>query len=182
MNISIYPGGVLLEKAPPVTFPLTAEQLALIEEMKTEMENVQGVGIGATQVGSLLRLFILDKQIVGGPSHLVFINPVLTNKSEETAVGEEGCLSFPGISVKVKRHVGVTCSALDTEGKAFVIDAKDFYARAIQHEVDHLDGKLIIHYLGSAQRMMVMNKMKKFMRNAKKQAKEIMRHSSHQHG
>ncbi len=111
----------------------------LIEDMLETMYGAPGIGLAANQIGSLARIFVCD--IGEGPN--VFINPVISKlKGEEE--DEEGCLSVPGITVPIKRAKQVTIKALDREGKPVKIVAKDLLARVFQHEMDHLDGTVIL--------------------------------------
>ena len=92
---------------------------------------------------------------------LVFINPVLSNLSTETDVRDEGCLSFPGVFISVKRSLKLQLSALDIDGKPFTVDAENFFARAIQHEHDHLVNKLLYDHAGPIKRQMIKRKLDK---------------------
>lgn len=120
---------------------ITPEIKKLSEDMmetmlKTEPE---GVGIAAPQVGVSKRMFVA--QTAEGPR--VFINPQLKKKSRETEIMEEGCLSLPGVWLKVKRVKKVELKGLDINGKKIKTKAEGLYARILQHEIDHLDGILI---------------------------------------
>ena len=112
----------------------------LTQDMLATMRDNEGVGLAATQVGRLKRVFVAAIE----DDEYVMVNPVLTDISETTETATEGCLSIPGIQVDVERPVAVTISGQDVSGKPLQIEASDLLARILQHEVDHLDGVLIL--------------------------------------
>lgn len=112
----------------------------LIIDMVESMYAAKGVGIAAPQVGVSKRIFIAESP--EGPVALV--NPVFTKKSWKMVGGEEGCLSVPGKFDQVKRHKTVTIKALTADGKPVTFTAHDYFARILQHEMDHLDGILYV--------------------------------------
>ena len=135
----------------------------LVQDMMETMCDVNGAGLAAIQVGALERIFIIEAVAAGCEKTdppKVFINPVLEMLSPETDVKEEGCLSFPSIFIPVKRSLRATVSALDLEGNKFTIDVEDFYARAIQHEHDHLDGILFTDHLTPLRRRLLQGKLR----------------------
>ena len=115
----------------------------LAERMLDVMERAHGVGLAAPQLGILRRILVYRASDEDEPK--VLINPELVERSDETEVGREGCLSLLGgeLQVPVERHVRVRVSARDASGEALDVDAEGFEARVIQHEIDHLDGVLI---------------------------------------
>lgn len=114
----------------------------LIGDMKDTMYHANGVGLAAPQVGILKRVIVVDINMEEKDPH-VFINPVIT-KMEGTCNGTEGCLSVPGLFGYVDRPERITVEYLDENGEAKTLEAEDFFARAICHEVDHLNGILFI--------------------------------------
>jgi peptide deformylase len=123
-----------------------------------------GAGLAAIQIGSDLRIFVVDGHVAGGDEAappVVFINPELTLLPDESETSEEGCLSFPGVFVPVKRALRARCRALDLEGKPFAVEGQGLYARALQHELDHLNGRLLIDMVGPVKREMIRRKMKR---------------------
>lgn len=112
----------------------------LVAKMSKTLLIEDGIGLAANQVGSLQRLFLLHLE----GKIIAFVNPKITNLTLETAIAEEGCLSFPGLSVPVKRSLKVMISAADEKGEEFELILEGWEARAAQHELDHLDGVLII--------------------------------------
>ena len=118
----------------------TPELLQLIKDMLETMRQANGVGIAAPQVGVSKRIFIADNS----GSAIALINPVFTSHTNKMAWGEEGCLSVPGKWDQVKRYHYVTVEALSFKGDKLKFEAADFFARVLQHEMDHLDGILFI--------------------------------------
>ncbi len=112
----------------------------LTQDMLATMRDNEGVGLAANQIGRLKRVFVAAIE----DEEYVIVNPVLTDWSETTVSVPEGCLSIPGILVDVERPTGVTVSGQDVSGKPLQIRASDLLARVLQHEVDHLDGVLIL--------------------------------------
>jgi peptide deformylase len=113
----------------------------LVERMKTLMQEANGVGLAANQVGVLQRVLVLQPT-EGEPFALV--NPVLANASEERETDDEGCLSLQGVTVPVERSAGVTVEARDEAGEPITLELEGLGARVLQHELDHLDGVLIL--------------------------------------
>jgi peptide deformylase len=139
-----------------------AELHRLIEDMAETMYAAPGVGLAAPQIGVSKRLFIVD--VATGddePSDLrVFINPEIMATEGDTTFNE-GCLSFPGVHEDIDRAERVTVRALDKDGKPFELEAEGLLAIAIQHENDHLDGKLMIDHLSVLRRRLVHRSMSK---------------------
>jgi peptide deformylase len=127
------------ERVPKVT----KKVLKLIKDMKASMKAANGVGLAAPQVGESLRICI--GRVNGKSTPL--INPDITWRSPETAIDEEGCLSLPKIWLPVPRAVEITLTYQDEKGEQQERRLKDFDARVVQHEVDHLEGILIVDYL-----------------------------------
>jgi len=113
----------------------------LVERMKRLMHDAHGLGLAANQVGVIRRLFVFtpSKDVVAA-----VVNPEIVERSEETDVAEEGCLSIQGVLVPVERPMRITLAGRDENGEDVRFELDDIYARAAQHEVDHLDGVLII--------------------------------------
>lgn len=129
---------VLRKKAKEVT-QITEQVKTLIEDMKETMYHAEGVGLAAPQVGILKRIIVIDV----GEGPLALINPEIVEiKGEQLAV--EGCLSIPGKSGEVKRPDYVKVKALDEEGKTFFVEGNELKARALCHEIDHLEGVLFV--------------------------------------
>ena len=133
----------------------------LVDNMFETMYGAPGVGLAAPQVGVLKRLFIMDCSSGKNKSKkLALINPVIETEEGEQ-IGDEGCLSFPGIFIQVARPQRVVVRAQDVDGSAFTIDVMDLEARCVSHENDHLDGQLFISYLSPLKRDLTRRKIKK---------------------
>jgi peptide deformylase len=130
----------------------------LAADMLQTMYASDGVGLAATQVDVHERLLVMDTS-EGRDRPLVLINPEITWASEEYAVAEEGCLSVPQIYDKVERHARVKVRALDRDGNPFEIDAEGLSAVCVQHEMDHLQGKVFVEYLSPLKRDRIRTKM-----------------------
>jgi peptide deformylase len=155
-----YPDPKLREKAKPVA-EVTPEIKKLVEDMAETMYAAPGVGLAATQIGEPHRIFVIDTANEDEPSQLrVFINPEILER-HDAITWEEGCLSFPGITEEIDRAAKVRVRALDENGKAFELEAEGLLAVAVQHELDHLDGILMIDHMGMLKKRIVDRKMRK---------------------
>ena len=158
LNILHYPDERLHTVARPVDVVDDALR-RLIDDMAETMYAAHGIGLAATQIDYHRRLVVIDLS----EEHddlLVLINPVITRKAGET-VYEEGCLSVPGIYDKVTRAETVTVEALDRNGQPFSLDAEGLLAICIQHEIDHLDGKVFVEHLSQMKQSRIKQKLKK---------------------
>ena len=144
-DIVKYPDVFLRTVSSPVKFPLDDKTERLIKWMIKIMYKNYGIGLAAVQVGYQSRIFVMDCTRAG-ESPQVFINPEIHKKSKESMIDFEGCLSAPGKKGEVRRYLRITLNYQDEKGEE---QTKTFYnlaARCIQHELDHLDGKLCIDY------------------------------------
>lgn len=133
----------------------------LIDDMFETMYGAPGVGLAAPQVGVLKRLFVMDcSSGKNNKQKVVLINPVIESEEGEQ-VGDEGCLSFPGIFLEIKRPQRVVVRAQDLDGSEMTLDVMDLEARCVSHETDHLDGELFISYLSPLKRDLTKRKIKK---------------------
>jgi len=158
-----YPDNFLRQATAPVT-AVDNEIRKLVEDMVETMYSKNGAGLAAIQVGSDSRIFIVEASVAGGDENdhpIVFINPTIEWLSDETETADEGCLSFPGIYVPIKRSLRARVRATGLDGKEFVAEGEGLYARAMQHENDHLINKLLIDYVGPLKRQMIKRKMEK---------------------
>ena len=149
LDILVYPDPRLRNKALPVEV-VDATIAELVENMAETMYAAPGIGLAATQVNVAKRIVVIDTSEHQDRLQ-VFINPVLEGMGELVET-EEGCLSVPGVVVPVNRHAEVHISALDKDGKPFELQATGLLAVCIQHEVDHLDGKVFVDYLSQLKR------------------------------
>jgi len=149
--------------AQPVT-DFGPELQKLIDDMYETMYHEKGIGLAATQIGIAKRLAVIDVSQERN-QRLCIINPeILTREGSELM--EEGCLSVPGIYDKAPRAVRVKMRALDRQGKSFELETDGLLAHCIQHEIDHLNGKLFIDYLSPLKRKMAQKKLEKHKRRA----------------
>ncbi|RUO63188.1 peptide deformylase [Pseudidiomarina insulisalsae] len=158
LTILKYPDERLRTVAEPIS-SVDDSMRDTIDAMFETMYDSNGVGLAATQVNVHKRLFIADcSEDQNEP--LVFINPEITEKDGLFA-NEEGCLSFPGVYAKVERASKVTVKALDRNGEEFSLTAEGLLAICIQHELDHLNGKLFVDYLSPLKRDRIRKKLEK---------------------
>jgi peptide deformylase len=136
----------------------------LVADMVETMYAKNGAGLAAIQVGSDKRIFIVEASVAGGDENdhpIVFINPKIEWLSDENETSDEGCLSFPGIYVPIKRSLRARLRATGLDGQEFVAEGEGLYARAMQHENDHLENRLLIDYVGPIKRQMIKRKMER---------------------
>ena len=139
-QIRQYPDAALKMKARPVE-EFDDELRSLVERMKLLMHDAAGIGLAATQVGVLRRVFVFQP---ADDEVLAVVNPELSDLSEETEVADEGCLSIQGITVPVERSLSVTVTGKDENGADVRYELEGYAARCVQHETDHLDGVLML--------------------------------------
>lgn len=163
-DILIHPDPRLKAVADSVSDPTSLKALA--EDMLETMYHAPGIGLAAPQIGVLSRMLVMDceKEEGATPKPMVLINPQIVWSSEEKNVYEEGCLSIPEIYNDIERpsEVEVTWTNLDGEAQSARFDG--LWATCVQHEIDHLDGKLFIDYLKPLKRQMITRKMQKLKR------------------
>jgi len=136
----------------------------LAADMAETMYSAPGIGLAATQVDRHLRMIVVDISEAKNELH-TFINPVILEKSGERE-GEEGCLSVPGIYDKVTRAERIRVRALDLRGDAYELEAEGLLAVCVQHEIDHLEGKVFVEYLSRLKQMRIRHKLAKQAREA----------------
>lgn len=163
LSILRYPDPRLNKVARPVA-TVDARVQALVDDMLETMYDAHGIGLAATQVDVHERVIVIDVSDERNEP-LVLINPELTACSEELVVGDEGCLSVPQIYDKVQRHARVSVRALDREGREHRFDADGLLAICVQHEMDHLLGKVFVEYLSPLKRNRIRSKMQKRSRD-----------------
>jgi peptide deformylase len=166
LTILTYPDPRLHTVAKPVK-EVDARIRTLIQDMLETMYDANGIGLAATQVDVHERLVVIDTSEERNQP-LVLINPEITSASAEKQVGDEGCLSVPGIYDGVERSSAVTVRAMDAEGKLRDVQAEGLLAVCIQHEMDHLLGKVFVEYLSPLKRNRIKNKMLKARRDTER--------------
>lgn len=135
-----------------------------VADMADSMYAANGAGIAAVQAGFDHRMFLVDAAVAGGREEdppLVFINPELVWLGPEIEERDEGCLSFPGIFVPIKRALRARVRGTDLDGRTVEMEGEGLVARAFQHEMDHLNGKLIIDFVGPLKKELIKRKMKR---------------------
>lgn len=167
LKVLQFPDERLRTQATPIT-EFNAELQTQLDDMFETMYQEKGIGLAATQVDYHKQLIVMDLQDeVERPK--VFINPEIITSSGDFC-NEEGCLSVPGIYAKVDRAEFVTVKALDRHGNEFIVEADELFAICIQHEMDHLKGKLFVDYLSPLKRQRIKQKLEKAARLDAKEA------------
>ncbi len=150
---------VLKSRAAPVKdFDDSLKQLA--DDMMRIMYEAEGAGLAANQIGRLKRIFVAAYEDEGELREFVVVNPAVEERSEVQEKDREGCLSIPGISVEVERPVAVTLTGQDLSGEPLRVEAKGRLARIFQHEIDHLDGILMLDRTDRESRKNAMREMR----------------------
>ncbi len=163
LNILRFPDPRLHTVARPVA-QVDERVRRLVDDMLETMYAADGVGLAATQVDAHERVIVMDTSDQHDQP-LVLINPELVKRSDEMAINEEGCLSVPQIYDRVERHAQVTVRALNRDGDAFEMEAEGLAAVCVQHEMDHLLGKVFVEYLSPLKRNRIKTKMLKKTRD-----------------
>jgi peptide deformylase len=159
-----YPDPVLSKPAETVTV-FDADVAQLVEEMFDSMYAAQGIGLAAPQINISKRITVIDVSFKERPEDkLALINPVILDRSGKQ-VEEEGCLSLPEIREKVQRSAWVKVRAQNVKGEMFEVEGEELLARALQHEIDHLNGILFIDHLSRLKRDLVQRRIKKLQKN-----------------
>lgn len=159
LTILEFPDSRLRTTAQPVT-EVNAEVHQLIDDMLETMYDAKGVGLAATQVNVHRRVIVMDLSEEGDAPR-VFINPEIEVLDDQLKPYDEGCLSVPGFYEPVQRPAKVNIHALDRDGNAFFEEAEGLLAVCIQHEIDHLNGKLFVDYLTPLKRQRIRKKLEK---------------------
>lgn len=163
LELKTHPDQCLRIKTKPVE-RFDSELESIVRAMADTMYLNQGIGLAATQVGVGLDLMIIDT----GEGLTVFINPEIVERSSKKAKMEEGCLSLPGVTVNVARSERIKVRAQDIRGEAFLKTFDGLMAKVIQHEIDHLNGKLLIDYLNPVLRLFADRKLSRQKNGPKK--------------
>jgi peptide deformylase len=155
-----YPAPILHQKAVDVP-AVTPEVVALIDDLVQTMHGALGVGLAAPQVGLSERVFVIDLSVGKSPDDLIaLVNPTFLRR-DGMQLEEEGCLSVPGFHATVARPLHVVIRGLDRNGRERTIEAHGLLARALQHEMDHLDGILFIDRVKPVQRRLILRRIER---------------------
>lgn len=167
LKIVHYPEAVLLTVGKPVfEEEFNGETERIVSDMFETMYDAGGVGLAAPQVGLSKRFFVMDVPEEGQSNKLAFINPEIISVEGEQ-IGDEGCLSFPGLYQVVKREMRVIVRAQDIKGDTFELDLKDLAARCVLHETDHCDGIVFLDRMTVLKREMAKRKIKRLQKTGK---------------
>ena len=151
---------VLRQIAKPVD-GVDQEIKSLIRDLFDSMNNADGVGLAAPQIGVSKRVIVVDvSKQEGGAPPIALVNPRIVDK-RGSVTGEEGCLSFPDLYADVERAATIEVDAIDANGGAFKFSADGYYARVLQHEIDHLEGKLFIDHISPLKRQLMRGALKR---------------------
>lgn len=156
MKILTYPHPSLKRKSTAIKM-FNKELAKIAKAMFQFMYKLNGVGLAATQVGLPYSIAVINPTRKTS-DEIVLINPLFTKASRETVQEDEGCLSVPGISARVKRHTDVTCEYYNLKGEKVILEAHELMARILQHEIDHLNGILFIDRLTDDERKILLDK------------------------
>ncbi len=167
-KIIIYPDPILRKKAKEIE-EINDDIKKLADEMASLMYENKGIGLAAPQVGESVRLITVDITGSRRENLMVLVNPVILSKEGEIEY-EEGCLSLPGFRANIKRAKKIEVLAKDLSGEEKKISAEDILSVCIQHEIDHLDGILLLDYVGRLKRQLYENKVKKWKRRLKQRS------------
>ena len=157
MEILYLGNDILRQKAQPIK-KIGSEYMQIAQELLRVLQNEKGVGLAGPQVGLMERIFVVH---ISGDEPRVFINPSVTETSEETLKYEEGCLSIPNLYADVIRPAAIKVQAWNESGRSFTIEASGLLARVILHEMDHLEGKLFIDRISEFKRSKIIEKFEK---------------------
>ncbi len=166
-TIVTWPDPVLREPTRPIESANLSEDedvRALYRDLVDTMYAYSGVGIAAIQIGDLRQMFVIEAAAVGGSESddpLAFINPEISWQSDEKERADEGCLSFPGVFVPIERSTRARVRALNLAGESFELEGEGLLARAFQHELDHLTGRLVVDFVGPLKQKMIRRKLKR---------------------
>ena len=150
-------GDPILRQETKVVPAVTAELRRLVDDMFETMRAAKGIGLAAPQVGRSERLTVIEID----EQRLVLFNPEILEAESKKIKGEEGCLSIPEVYGDVERSARVVVRAMDIDGKPFEIEGRELLSRCLQHEIDHLHGRLFIDYLSALKRRAALNKWAK---------------------
>lgn len=172
LTIHFYGDPILREPAAPIRI-VTPEIRALADDMIAKMHEAEGVGLAAQQIGKALAICVVAVPLdydtdadgarlnPGVDMPLVLLNPVITAYSKKTNTHEEGCLSFPGIRGNIDRSTEITLRYMNLDGQPREMVLRDFLARVVQHEVDHLNGVLFIDLMSAPKRLVLSKRLKR---------------------
>ena len=164
-DIITVPNEILKKISEPIV-NVGVNEKKLINDLFETMYNSKGIGLAAVQVGILKRVLVIDVSSKDKKKNpMSFINPVIKNLSDETSVYEEGCLSIPETFIEIERPKVCEVEYIDLDGKKKIIKCEGLLSTCLQHEINHLDGKLIIDHLSKLKRDIIIKKISKTKKN-----------------
>ena len=164
-DIITVPNEILKKISEPIV-NVGVNEKKLINDLLETMYNSKGIGLAAVQVGILKRVLVIDVSSKDEKKNpMSFINPVIKNLSDETSVYEEGCLSIPETFIEIERPKICEVEYIDLDGKKKTIKCEGLLSTCLQHEINHLDGKLIIDHLSKLKRDIIIKKISKTKKN-----------------
>ena len=164
-DIITVPNEILKKISEPIV-NVGVNEKKLINDLFETMYNSKGIGLAAVQVGILKRVLVIDVSSKDEKKNpMSFINPVIKNLSDETSIYEEGCLSIPETFIEIERPKVCEVEYIDLEGKKKMIKCEGLLSTCLQHEINHLDGKLIIDHLSKLKRDIIIKKISKTKKN-----------------
>ena len=169
LDILIAPNPALKTRTRPVGTADADAVRRLVPRLFATMYRAPGIGLAAPQVGTGLRLAVVDLMADDKPGPITLINPEILAISDELATREEGCLSLPGMYADITRPARVKIRYLDQEGARREIEADGLLAACLQHEIDHLDGILFVDHLSALKRNMILRRLAKEMRQKREE-------------
>ena len=169
LDILIAPNPALKTRTRPVGADDADTVRRLVPRLFATMYRAPGIGLAAPQVGTGLRLAVVDLMVDDKPRPITLVNPEILVVSDELATREEGCLSLPGMYADITRPARVKIRYLDQEGARQEIEADGLLAACLQHEIDHLDGILFVDHLSALKRNMILRRLAKEMRQKREE-------------
>ncbi|PCI33175.1 MAG: peptide deformylase [Alphaproteobacteria bacterium] len=163
LSLTYGPDPIFSKTAEPVTI-FDGDLRTLVEDMIETLYTEKAVGIGANMVGVLQRIVVIDLQDGDERSPQVFLNPHITDSSDDMQSHEEASICFPGISAKITRPRRISLSYQDGEGRVQSLTAVDYLATVLQHEIDYLDGRIFLDHLSPVKRKMLLRKTRKYQK------------------
>ncbi len=160
-NLITVPDDLLRKKSQNIE-KITINEKKLIRDLFDTMYHHNGIGLAAVQIGILKRIIVLDvSKKDEGKKPMCFINPVIQSRSNKISTYEEGCLSIPNTFIEIQRPEKCTVEYINDEGKKNIIECEGLLSTCIQHEINHLDGKLIIDFLSKLKKDLIIKKLSK---------------------
>lgn len=155
-------GDPVLRKPAQEVESFDRELQALVDDLFSTMASADGAGLAAPQIGVSKRVLVVDvRRMAGDHARIALVNPTVVERSDDEEKDTEGCLSIPGVSEVVRRPLHIVVEGKDPSGEDLHFKAEGFYARALLHEIDHLDGVLFIDHLSALKRRMLLKRYRK---------------------